>query len=292
MTEWSQTWNWVDGEWLEGNPLLMGPRTHASWLASSVFDGARYFEGVMPDLDLHCQRVNDSAVKLNLKPTMKAGEIAELAKEGVKKFAPEDQIYIKPMYWSEADGPHVIAPNADSTRFCLCLFEAAMGPADAAMSISVSPFRRPSLESMPTDAKAGCLYPNNARATLEADSRGFDSALVLDMMGNVAELTSSNAFMVKDGALHTSYPNGTFLNGITRQRIIYLARKAGIPVYERILTYKDFYEADEIFSTGNYSKLTYVNRIDDRKLEPGKISQKLRELYWEYAHEDKVTPLV
>ncbi len=82
MSGWSDTWTWIDGTWHEGNPPIMGPRTHASWLGSSVFDGARFFEGVMPDIDLHCKRVNDSAVALGMKPTMKVGEMVELTKEG------------------------------------------------------------------------------------------------------------------------------------------------------------------------------------------------------------------
>ncbi len=94
-------------------------------------------------------------------------------------------------------------------------------------SITVSPFRRPTIETMPTDAKAGCLYPNNGRAILEAKMRGFDNALVLDMLGNVAETGSSNIFLVKDGHVLTPAPNGTFLSGITRARTISLLADYG-----------------------------------------------------------------
>ena len=284
MSSWSETWTWYEGEWHAGNPPIMGPRTHASWLGSSVFDGARYFEGVMPDLDLHCQRVNDSAAALGMKATFEVGTMMELTKEGVSKFSPDKQIYIKPMYWAEGDGPGVIAPDANSTQFCLCLFDAPMAPKGAAASITLSPFRRPTMECMPVNAKAGCLYPNNARAMVEAKGRGFDNAVVLDMLGNVAELTSANLFMAKDGEVHTPAPNGTFLNGLTRQRVIHLLRRAGVPVHERTLAYKDFLAADEIFSTGNYNKISPVNRIEGRSLQPGPIAEKARELYWEFAH--------
>ncbi|ADZ71401.1 branched-chain amino acid aminotransferase [Polymorphum gilvum] len=284
MSGWSETWTYVDGTWHAGNPPLMGPRTHAAWLGSSVFDGARFFEGVMPDLDLHCRRVNDSAVALGLKPTMNVGAMIELTQEGVARFAPGTAVYIKPMYWAEGDGPGVILGDPDSTRFCLCLFEAAMAPKDAAMSVTLSPFRRPTLETMPVNAKAGCLYPNNARAMGEAKARGFDNAVVLDMLGNVAELTSANIFMVRDGEVHTPVPNGTFLNGITRQRVIALLRKAGYAVHERTLAYREFLEADEIFSTGNYSKVVPVKRIESRDLQPGPVAARARELYWDFAH--------
>lgn len=284
MTDWSQTWTWIDGAWHEGNPPLMGPRTHAAWLGSSVFDGARAFEGVMPDLDLHCQRVNDSAEALGLKPTMSVGRMMELSREGLAKFGPGAAVYIKPMYWAEGDGIGTIAGDPESTRFCLCLFEAALAPADAAISLTLSPFRRPTMETMPVNAKAGCLYPNNARAIVEAKGRGFDNAIVLDMLGNVAELTTANVFMVREGRVLTPYPNGTFLNGITRQRIIQLLRKAGTEVHETTLKYRDFLEADEIFSTGNYNKVVPVKRIEEREMQPGPIAARARRLYWDFAH--------
>ena len=284
MAEWSTTWTWFDGAWHEGNPPIMGPRTHAAWLGSSVFDGARAFEGVTPDLDLHCRRVNDSALALGLKATKSVGEMMELTSEGLRKFAPGAPVYIKPMYWAEGDGIGTIAGDPETTRFCLCLFEAAIAPKDASMSVTLSPFRRPTMECMPVNAKAGCLYPNNARAIVEAKARGFDNAIVLDMLGNVAELTTSNVFMAKDGVVHTPAPNGTFLNGITRQRIIKLLRKSGVEVVERTLSFREFQEADEIFSTGNYNKVVPINRIMERDLQPGPFAARARELYWEFAH--------
>ena len=107
---------------------------------------------------------------------------------------------------------------------------------------------------------------------------------MLDPAGNVAELATANIFMVKDGVVHTPIPNGTFLNGITRQRVIRLLREAGVTVHERALLYRDFQDADEIFSTGNYGKVMPVVRIDDRDLQPGPVYQRARELYWAFAH--------
>ena len=281
---YSETWTWIDGEWVHGNPGIMGPRTNAAWLASSVFDGARYFESVMPDIDLHAARLNDSAGKIGLKPTMDAGRIVELTREGVKKFAAGTALYIKPMYWGEEDGPGtVISPDPEGTRFCLCLFESPMAPTTGA-ALTVSPFRRPTLETMPTDCKSGCLYPNNARAIREAVSRGFKNALVLDMLGNVAETATSNVFMAKDGVVLTPALNGTFLNGITRQRTIKLLRGKGVEVVETRLTVKDFLEADEVFTSGNAGKQQPVIKLDSREFQPGPIFRKARKLYWEFAH--------
>ena len=285
MPKWSATWTWLDGDWHEGNVLVAGPRTHAFWLGSSVFDGARAFEGVTPDLDRHCERLNASARALGLKSTEAVETIVGLVKYGLRKFRSKEAVYIRPMYWAEDGGVggSGVPPNPETTRFLLCLYVSPMNPPKG-FSITLSPFRRPSMETMPTNAKAGCLYPNNARCVTEAKSRGFDNALVLDMLGNVAEAGTSNLFMVKDGVVKTPALNGTFLAGITRRRTIELLRGAGVEVEETTLKVADFMDADEIFSTGNNSKVVAINRIESRELQPGPMMLRARKLYWDWAH--------
>jgi len=268
------------GEWVEGNPGIMGPRDHAAWLSSIVFDGARAFEGTAPDLDRHCARIVASARTMGLAPLHSPAELTEIARDGIARFAPGAALYVRPMYWGTAG---FIVPEPEATAFCFHIHELAM-PEPKGSSITVSPFRRPTLETAPADAKASCLYPNGARALREAAARGFDNALMLDALGNVAELTTSNIWMAKDGAALTPVPNGTFLNGITRQRVIALLRAAGVEVFERTLTVADFRDADEIFATGNYGKVLPITRFEDRDLQPGPIYARARELYWEFAH--------
>jgi branched-chain amino acid aminotransferase len=284
MAKWSQTWTFFEGTWHEGNVPIMGARSHGAWLASTVFDGARIFEGTAPDLDLHCARVNRSAKTLGLNPTMQQEQIVELTKVGMRKFGAGQALYVKPMYWGEGEGASTIIPDPDDAGFALCIFEAPM-PVPGGLTVTSTRFRRPTLESMPTDAKAGALYPNNARALREAKAKGFDNALVCDALGNVAETATANIFMAKDGVVKTPAINGTFLNGITRQRVIRLLRDDGVPVEETTLTYADFQSADEIFSCGNYAKVMPVLKIDDRMLQPGPFYTKARRLYWEFAHQ-------
>lgn len=283
MSEWSKTWTWLDGAWLEGNPPILGPRSHGFWLGSVVFDGARAFEGVTPDLDRHCARVNRSAQAMGLLPRHTPEAIVDLVKDGLTRFDKDAALYIRPMYWPEQGGQTSVPPLPESTRFCLCIYETPMPP-PTGFSITLSRHVRPTRMMAPVDAKAGCLYPNSARALNEARARGFDNAVVCDALGNVAELATANVFMAKDGEVHTPAPNGSFLNGVTRQRVIGLLRKAGVTVHERTLTYQDFLDADEIFSSGNYSKVVPVTRIDDRSLQPGPVFSKARELYWDFAH--------
>jgi branched-chain amino acid aminotransferase len=278
-----KTWTYFEDRWQDGSVPIMTAMTHAAWLCSVVFDGARAFEGVMPDLDLHCARVNDSAKKMYLKPIVSTEKWIELAKEGVVRFKKDAVLYIRPMYWAEQEGPWVQAHNPDSTRWCLCMYEAPMRP-PRGFTVLVSPYRRPTQDTMPVDAKAGCLYPNNARALFYAHARGFDNALLCDVLGNVAELATSNVFIVQKGIVYTPMPNGTFLAGITRQRVIGLLRDSGVTVIEKLLTIDDFEQADEIFSTGNYSKVIPVTRFELQFLSIGPIYTKARELYWEFAH--------
>jgi branched-chain amino acid aminotransferase len=283
-TAFSKTWTFLAGEWHEGNVPIMGPRTHAAWLGSMVFDGARAFEGVTPDLELHCARVNRSAEILSLKALVSVDEWTGLVADGLKRFDRNTALYIRPMYWAETGPFGGVRHDPDSICWCLTLYEAPMRP-PTGFSITLSPFRRPTNECAPVEAKAGCLYPNNARAVSEAQARGFDNCLVRDMLGNIAELGTANVFMAKDGVVYTPEPNGTFLNGVTRQRVIALLRAEDASVVEQTLTYADFQNADEIFSTGNFSKVMPIAKIDQRTIAPGPFYRKARELYWAFAHD-------
>lgn len=274
-------WHFIDGVWSEGNPGIMGPMTHGSWLASTVFDGARAFEGVAPDLDLHCERMVSSVRTMGLEPLHGPDELVEIARDGIARFSSDTELYIKPMYWAEEGWVDV---DPDTTRFCLSVFDCPM-PDAKGFTATLSPFRRPSVELMPTDAKAACHYPNSARALREARARGFENAIMMDPLGNVAELATANLFYAKDGEAHTPVPNGCFLNGITRQRTIKLLRDTGIAVHERSLTYGEFAQADEVFSTGNFGKVLPITRLDDRDLQPGPVYARARELYWAWSHD-------
>ncbi len=274
------TWTWMNGDWHDTPPMVASPMTHAMWLGSCVFDGARAFEGTAPDLDQHCDRVVASARTFGLKPMHDAREIEALAREGIAKFAGDAELYIRPMYWAD-DG--FVDVDPDTTRFALAVYDAPMPPASG-FSVTCSPFRRPSLEYAPTDAKAACHYPNSARAMREARARGFDNAVMLDPLSNVSELATANIWYAKDGEVFTPVPNGTFLNGITRQRIVNLLREDGIKVHEGSLKWHDFETADEVFSTGNWAKVSPAIRVEDRDLQPGPMYARARELYWAYAH--------
>ena len=280
-TEPGNAVTFADGQWHDGSPPVIKPRDHGFWLASNVFDGARSMLGRLPDLDLHCKRLIQSAEVMGMAPTVTAEEIAFLAREGVKKFAEGTELYLCPMLYP--DGGFIV-PDPASTQFLLHISVSPL-PAPNGFSACQTQFRRPAQEMAPTEAKASCLYPNVARGVREANIKGFDTAIVLDPNGTVAEFSYTNLFMAKDGVIHTPGINGTFLNGITRQRTIQLLCQGGYEVIERAIDYEELLDADELFGTGNYAKVLPCTHIEDRELQPGPIYNRARELYFEFAQD-------
>jgi branched-chain amino acid aminotransferase len=273
------SWTYFDGAWQQGRVPLIGSTSQAVWLASIVFDGARAFDGYAPDLDLHAARALESARKIGLEPPEQVDEIVALAREGIRKFPEGTALYIRPMFWGE-DG--FIVPDPAGSRFALVVHELPM-PSEEGFTACRSSYRRPSPETAVTDAKAAALYPNVARALKEAQQRGFDNAVKLDLNGNVAEFATSNLLMATGGVVHTPMPNGTFLNGITKQRVMELLREDGYEVVERSITWPELMAADEVFSTGNYGKVVACTRLEDRELGRGPVGRRARELYFAYA---------
>ncbi|MEP3633385.1 MAG: branched-chain amino acid aminotransferase [Shimia thalassica] len=279
---------YFNGTWHDGNVPIMNAADHGSWLGTTVFDGARFFEGITPDLEPHLARVNRSAEALMLTPTMTTQDMLDLTREGLEGFGKDEAVYIRPMYWGiEADmTASAIAPMQGSTGFAICLESIAMAAPESSTTLTRTRFRRPVLEDAVVNAKAGCLYPNNARMLVEARSKGFGNALVTDTMGNVAETATANVFMVKDGEVFTPIANGTFLAGITRARHLSNMRADGMAVHEAVLTFDDFEDADEVFLSGNMSKITPVTAFDDRQYQVGPVTRRVREMYWDWAHSE------
>ena len=274
---------YYEGAWHDGNLAIIGAADHAAWLGSTVFDGARQFEGVRPDLMLNCERIVASARVIGLTPSITAQEIFDITEEGCKRFAPDAVLYIRPMMWAKEGTPGIIDVDPDSTGFSICLEELPI-PEIGQFNLGVSEFRRPRQDMALTTAKAGSLYANNGRIMADARRRGFSNALSLDVDGNVAETASTNVFLVRDGEAWTPTPNGTFLNGLNRQRVIKLLRADGYKVHEDSLTLTDFDQADEIFCTGNIAKIMPVARYLDRSMGACPVTMKARELYWDFAH--------
>ena len=287
MATGSNIRTYFEGTWHDGDVPIMRAADHGAWLGTTVFDGARLFEGVTPDLDRHCERVNRSARSLMISPSHSTDEMVAIIQEGLQAYPKDAAVYIRPMYWALDGGPLAIVPKEGSTGFAVSLEQVAMPPETATTTLTRTRFRRPVLEDAVVNAKAGCLYPNNARMLLEANRKGFGNALVADAMGNVAETASANIFMVKDGVVFTPIPNGTFLAGITRARHMANLRANGQDVVETVLSFEDFHEADEVFMSGNMSKVTPVTALEDTQFQVGPVARRARALYWDWAASER-----
>jgi branched-chain amino acid aminotransferase len=268
------------GEWAEGNVALFGAMDHSVWLGSSVFDGARSLGGHMPDLRLHLQRVITSAQRLGLQCPLTVDEMERLTREGVARFPADAQLYIRPLVFG-CEG--FLVPEPQHSGFALTLFDAPMPPFTG-FSSCLSTLRRPDANMAPTDAKASALYANSTRVMREAKERGYDNGVVLDSQGAVAEFATSNLFLVtEDGAVVTPVPNGTFLAGITRARVIALLAEAGVAVQERTVQPQELDTAREIFNTGNYGKVTPCVRYEHRVLPVGPMATLARDRYFAFS---------
>jgi branched-chain amino acid aminotransferase len=283
---------YYNGAWHDGDVMIMNAADHGAWLGTTVFDGARMFDGMVPDLQAHCARINRSAEALMITPTVKTADMVDMVREGLKRCEPGAPVYIRPMYWALEGNELGIVPLPDATGFAISLEEMPMAPPEAATTLTRTRFRRPVLEDNVVNAKAGCLYPNNARMMVEARQKGFNNALVADAMGNVAESASANVFMVKDGEVFTPIPNGTFLAGITRARHMENMAQDGMKVHETVLSFQDFHDADEVFLSGNMMKVTPVSAFDDTTYEVGAnanpVTRRVREMYWDWAASSKL----
>ncbi len=277
-----KSFTWKDGVWYEGNPPMLGPMSHAWWMASTVFDGARSFRRLAPDLDRHCNRLISSARAFDMTPPLNADEMIALCWEGIEKFPENAELYIRPMMYFE-DG--FVAPDLESSQLLITVFEAPM-PEWRGVTAMVSSYRRPTPEAAPTNAKASCLYPNVGRALRQARDNGFGTAVVLDALGNVAEFATNNLFIVKDDTVFTPAPNGSFLSGLTRRRVMELLADDGRSVAEATITLDSLFDADEVFLTGNYSKVLPVVRIANHDYPIGLVATRARELYFEFAESE------
>ena len=270
---------YFNGSWSEGNAPLFGAMDHSVWLGSSVFDGARSVRGHMPDLRPHLERVVRSSTSVGLVCPLSVDEMEKLVREGVAKFPADAELYIRPLVFG-TDG--LLIPVAEKSAFALTLFDAPMPPFTG-FSACLSSLRRPDADMAVADAKASALYANSTKALRLAKERGYDNAVMLDSQGHVAEFATANLFFVTpEGKVVTPVPNGTFLSGITRARVIKLLAEAGVPVEERSVKPEELLTAVEIFNTGNYGKVTPCVRYEERALPVGPVATQARDLYFAF----------
>jgi branched-chain amino acid aminotransferase len=273
-------WIWFDGKlvpWREANVHIL---THALHYASSVFEGQRAYGGVIFRLSDHSARLRKSAELLGFDIPWTVEEINAACNEVVKANGFTDA-YVRPVAWrgSEQMG---VSPKGTRPHLAIAAWEWGkyFAPEIAAkgLRLDIAPWRRPAPYTAPVHSKAAGLYMIATLSKKHADERGYDDALMFDWRGQVAEATGANAFFVKDGALYTPTPD-CFLNGITRQTVMDLARRRGVEVIERAIWPEELEGFQQMFITGSAAEVTFIQSAGPWSFEIGDLSRQLARDY-------------
>ncbi len=274
---------WYNGEMVPWRDAQVHVLTHGLHYASSVFEGQRSYNGSIFELEAHTERLHLSADIMGFKIPYSSSEINEASKAVCEANGIVDG-YIRPVAWR---GSEMMGVSAQNNRINLAIaawpWPSYFSPEarNKGISVKTSDWRRPPPECAPVFAKAAGLYMICTLSKHAAENEGFNDALMLDYRGQVAELTGANLFMTFDGdekVLHTPKPD-CFLNGITRQTVIKLAKARGIEVVERAIMPDELQNVDQIFATGSAAEVTPIGKIDGITFTVGELTKTLREDY-------------
>ena len=277
---------WYNGEFVKWQDAQVHVLTHGLHYASSVFEGERAYGGEIFELTKHTERLHKSAEYLGFEIPYSVEEIDNACKETLKRQGLENA-YIRPIAWR---GSEMMGVSAQSNRINLAIavwdWPSYFDPAEKMKGIrlDIAKWKRPDPATIPCKSKASGLYMICTLSKHEAEAKGYADALMFDYRGRVAEATGANVFFTKDGVIHTPTPD-CFLDGITRQTVIGLAKKRGLEVIERAIMPDEMASFEECFITGSAAEVTPVSEIGDFNFAPGPISKAMVEDY-----EKAVTP--
>ncbi len=280
---------WMNGQWLDWADAKVHFLTHSLHYSSSVFEGERSYGGRVFKARPHHERLLRSAEIVDYTVPYTADQIDWVVQDVLKRNNLNDA-YIRPLAW-RGDAEMGIGNSNGDIQLAIAAWEWPNYYADDVLTnglkLSTSRWRRPSPECAPVHAKASGLYQIGTISKNEAIRKGFDEALILDWQSRVAEASVANMFMVLDGELHTPIAD-CFLNGLTRQTVIQLAKANGIKVHERRIWPYELAGMDEIFICGTVAEVTPIGRIDENIFEVGPVTKRMRQLYMDLVHSETI----
>lgn len=271
-------WIWMDGQmvpWREANVHVL---THGLHYGSAVFEGLRAYNGKIFKLREHTERLFKSAQIMDMAIPFSMDEIDAACIAAIK----DNNIvngYLRPLVWRGSEQMGIAAPQS-RIRAAVAAWDwpSYYDARDTGIVLKTGPWKRPPPDCAPCHAKAAGLYMVGTLSKHLMDKQGAQEALMLDWRGQITEATSSNIFLMFNGEVHTPTPD-CFLNGITRQTVIQLAKDAGLKVIERAIWPDELAKADEVFLTGTAVEVTPVRQIDDHTYPVGPITKQLRDAY-------------
>ncbi|MBS0275134.1 MAG: branched-chain amino acid aminotransferase [Proteobacteria bacterium] len=267
---------WLDGKFIPWSDAKIHVLTHGLHYASSVFEGERMYSGRIYKLEEHTARLFKSAQILDMKIPFSAKEINDASIRACEIQGFKDA-YVRPVVWRGSEQMSV-AGDKNHIHVAIAAWQwgSYFNPAEKMKGIrlGLSDWKRPAPDTAPTAAKAAGLYMICTISKHAAEAKGYHDAMMLDYRGYVAEATGANIFFVQDGKLFTPIAD-CFLNGITRQSVIALAKARQIQVIEKHIKPEELTGFTECFLTGTAAEVTPVSEIGPYKFKPGKITETL-----------------
>ena len=271
---------WVDGELVEWKEAKFHLLTHALHYGSSVFEGERAYGGKIYKSKEHSTRLIKSGNYVDIDIPFSVDELEE-AKQKVLKANNQKDSYVRALAW-RGSGPDMgVASSRNAVRVAIASWEWGAYYGDAKLKgakLDISPWKRPSPETIPCFAKAAGLYMICTMSKHSAEAKGCSDSLMLDYRGYVAEATGANIFFVKDNKVYTPTPD-CFLNGITRQTVIGLLKKNGIEVVEKHIELDELVSFEQCWLTGTAAEVTPVGQIDTFSFEVGELARHMSSEY-------------
>ena len=271
---------WYNGEFVEWQNATTHVLNHGLHYGSCVFEGLRVYGEKIYKLEKHTDRLFFSAQRMGIDVPYSKDEINRAHEETIKKMNIKYG-YVRPVIWR---GSEMMAISAQKNKINVAVatweWPSYFTKEDRLKGISLQTavWKRPPPDCIPTDTKAAGLYMICTLSKHEAEKNGYTDALMLDYKGRVSESTGSNIFLVINGEIHTPVPD-CFLNGITRQAVIEIAKNEGINVIERDIYPDEISKAEEIFLTGSAVEVTPVGKIDNQNFKVGNITTKISSQY-------------
>ena len=271
---------WYNGEFVEWQNATTHVLNHGLHYASCVFEGLRVYGEKIFKLEQHTDRLFHSAERMGMSIPFSKEELNFAQEETIKKMNIKYG-YVRPVAWR---GSEMMAVSAQKNKINVAVatweWPSYFSKEDRLKGIALQTaiWRRPAPDTIPTDAKAAGLYMICTLSKHEAEKNGYSDALMLDYKGRISESTGSNIFFVINGEIHTPIPD-CFLNGITRQTVIDIAKSQNINVIEREIYPDEIKNADEIFLTGSAVEVKPVGKIDDQIFNVGEVTKTVSDLY-------------
>ena len=271
---------WFDGHFVPWREAKIHVLTHGLHYGSCVFEGQRVYNGRVFELERHTERLFRSAELLDMRIPYTPAQVSQACRETAAASGLADA-YMRPFAWRGSEQIGVSAPLATiHLAIAVWAWPSYFAPEEKARGIRLThaKYRRPAPDTAPWEAKAAGLYMIATLSKHAAEAAGYADALMLDWRGLVAEATGANVFFVRDGVIHTPLPD-CFLNGITRQTVVDMARDRQIQVVERHIRPEELGDFTECFLTGSAAEVTPVSEIGDLRFTPGPLSLGLMEAY-------------